>query len=306
MTRGVAIAAAAVWFASSVACAEDLAGDGQSFAVALSDNVEIKLVLIRAGAFTMGRQTAGSGLGTLLNWEASGPHVDEGPPRRVVLTSDFAIGRYKTTCDEYCQFLNSVDKPAQHIVLNKFARIEIKNGRYEAKPGCASSAVNTVPWAGADAYCQWLSQRVNRTVRLPTEAEWEYVARGSQGRRHPWGDGRRNVGAAAPSRRSSGCRSVDDFLGDETPVGVVGMADPEVGEWCSDYYGVVDRPDDLIDPQGPAKDELPVPSGSPLLAAYEGEDHVPRGRSSRTTNRAAGSEVRDSGIYGFRIVVDVP
>jgi len=48
-------------------------------------------------------------------------------------------------------------------------------------------AVGTSYWE-AEAFCRWLSAKLNRTIRLPTEAEWEWAARGAAGRRYPWGE----------------------------------------------------------------------------------------------------------------------
>ena len=46
-----------------------------------------------------------------------------------------------------------------------------------------------VTWHEAVAFCRWLAQKTNRTISLPTEEQWEYAAKGAQGRRYPWGDG---------------------------------------------------------------------------------------------------------------------
>ena len=56
------------------------------------------------------------------------------------------------------------------------------------RPGAERSPANNVRWLGAWLYCHWLGTKTGRAYRLPTEAEWEYVARGEEGRLWPWGN----------------------------------------------------------------------------------------------------------------------
>jgi formylglycine-generating enzyme required for sulfatase activity len=108
------------------------------------------------------------------------------------------------------------------------------------KPRAAHPVVN-ISWRDALAYCQWLNQRWQSevkglTLRLPTEAEWEKAARGTDGRTYPWGNdfdkttcntcegGERNttpVGAYSPQG--------------DSPYGAVDMVG-NVWEWCHSLY----------------------------------------------------------------------
>lgn len=99
--------------------------------------------------------------------------------------------------------------------------------------GNESHPVNCVDWNQARAYCQWtgLSEGARR---LPTEAEWEYAARGGDGRRYPWG-------GEAPSSerlcwsRSDGTCPVGGFSRGRSPFGLDDMAG-NVWEWVEDVY----------------------------------------------------------------------
>ncbi len=93
-----------------------------------------------------------------------------------------------------------------------------------------------IGWFEAAAYVKWLSNVSGENYRLPTEAEWEKAARGTDGRRYPWGnDFDKNL-----------CNSLEAGLGRTTPIGIFpgdkssfGCFDMggNVFEWCADWYG---------------------------------------------------------------------
>lgn len=249
---------------------------GQS--INIDETANIELIKINAGKFTMGQKkpSALSQLAAGMFWEMD-DNFDEYPVRKIEITKNFEIGKYKVTCEQFCKFLNSVANPESHVDLNAFARIEKVGSAFRPKEGLERNAVNVVHWGGAVAFCNWLSKKTSETVRLPTEAEWEYVARGPEDRTHPWGNHEISQWTSTTGR---GSIPVDAFPKNVTPHGVVGMVEMVLGEWCSDYYGVRYLPNDLIDPKGPSKEQLPIKSGSKLIATVDGEYHVLRGRVS--------------------------
>lgn len=278
-------------------CASVLrAGDPE---LRLADDCHIDVVRIPAGEFEMGRSSRGALLAAALSFGEQGDWATEGPIRKVTISNPFLIGKYKVTCEQFCLFLNSIDNPQLYVSINQFSHIEERDGVYRPKMGMESYAVNVVHWDGATAFCEWLSKNSGRKVRLPTEAEWEYVARGAAGRKLPWGAKEISAWGAIEGA------AVDAFPENSTPEGVIGLLDPVIGEWCSDFYGVRYNPKETIDPKGPTKEELPVKSDLSWLATVKGEYHVLRGRGMSTTSRALGHRVKDSGIYGFRVVVEV-
>jgi formylglycine-generating enzyme required for sulfatase activity len=280
----------------------------------IDDNTAIEAVYIQPETFLMGRDTKIERVLMFAHGPITG--IDEGPQRKVVITKGFYIARYKVTCDVFCKFLNSVEEPQRSasIVLNWFSRIEFKDGRYVPKAEAGNCAVNTVPWEGANKFCKWLSHKTGQTVRLPTEAEWELAARGPEAREFPWGhEELTERWTYDPNSKEEyphlwSAPPVDAFPSNTTPDSVVGMVDCAVGEWCSDYYGVRYLPDDTSDPKGPSIEELPVEPDVAFLASTKGTFHVLRGRGSsgRATVRQLGGRVGCEGIYGFRILVELP
>jgi formylglycine-generating enzyme required for sulfatase activity len=137
--------------------------------LAANDGPEIRR--IPAGPFLMGRD--------------DGP-ADERPQHRINLP-EFFIDRLPVTNSQFAQFLEAkgvrgtAAKPWYDSDDND-ARIHVRAGKWQADPGFETHPVIETSWFGAVAYCQWSGKR------LPTEAEWEKSARGTDGRKFPWGN----------------------------------------------------------------------------------------------------------------------
>ena len=111
--------------------------------------------------------------------------------------ADFRIGKYPVTNQQYAQFVAATGyQPPRHW-RGKTPPRELNN-----------HPVVNVTWYDARAYCAWLSKVRGEEVRLPTEAEWEKAARGTDGREFPWGaeadPNRANYGDTGIRRHQSG------------------------------------------------------------------------------------------------------
>jgi formylglycine-generating enzyme required for sulfatase activity len=169
------------------------------------------LVSIPCGAFVMGSREG--------NADAQPCEVQVG---------GFLIGRCEVTVAEFVEYLNengATNWPGS-------PQISALSGRYSARWFRSRDPVAFVSVSDAAACCRWLSEITGEAVRLPTEVEWEYAARGGIRRaRFPWGwgdpDGRACYGADAP-------RKVGSF--EPNPFGLYDMAG-NVFEWCGSAAG---------------------------------------------------------------------
>jgi formylglycine-generating enzyme required for sulfatase activity len=259
---------------------------------------DLTVIRVESGTFTMGRKLdrAGRLLGAL---GQQGRVSRAGHPlRRTTITRPFYLGRTKVTVGLYCRFLNDVDQADKYVHLGPWSVVERVEGTYRATVP-DDWPVATATWEGAAAFCAWLSARTGERFRLPTEAEWELAARGTEGREFPWGDEFRPGAsysrpyervdpsvAAKPSRLSP----VGSYPDNATPSGILDMFDC-VGEWCSDRYAAELDGSDTRDPKGPK----------------EGESRVLRGRGGPATFRDQADPGAALGrIYGFRVLMEAP
>lgn len=268
---------------------------GDPVVVKTESGLDIELIYIEAGEFRMGRNVSLTekllrGLGG-----TAGFNLHEGPAHQVEITKGFHIGKYKVTAEQYCEFLNAVapEHPdeKQLIVFNWFTPIvRLDSGQYVPRKDANRFPVKTIPWSGANQYCAWLKKSTGRPFRLPTEAEWEFAARGSEGRRYPWG----NKSSGKVDYR--GAHPVDAFPHNSTPEGVIGMVN-SVGEWVSDFYTPNHPRGKQVDPTGP--DEMGYWDRGGGAYGY-----VLRRSLHDCFERGPARDVRDAGIYGFRVVLE--
>jgi formylglycine-generating enzyme len=225
---------------------------------------EYGMVYIPAGPFIMGGRDEDS------------PR-NERPAHSVVLSAYF-IGQYPVTNLDFYEFVeNTGHKPPIHW----------SKGTYP--PDLGYHPVVNVTWRDAQEYAEW------RGARLPTEAEREKAARGTDERHYPWGNrfvdgercnGNNAIGATTP---------VNEFPYGRSPYGVWDMCG-NVYEWCADYYD---------------EDYYKVGPGANPKGPDGGQERVVRGGSFgetraalRVTHREGVKEVASRETIGFRIAMD--
>jgi formylglycine-generating enzyme required for sulfatase activity len=225
----------------------------------------MKQVFVPAGDFRMGTD------------EQS---IAKSRPQHIVTLDAFWIDQTEVSNAMYAQCLEAGACPHPGGAANPFF----------GKSEYADHPVVYVSWDAADAYCRWAGRR------LPTEAEWEKAARGTDGRTYPWGDDppdeRRanfdlNLGAPLP---------VDRYPLGASPYGALNMAG-NVREWVADWFSEsYYKHTPLINPHGPAQGEA---------RTLRGGSYLDDARELRIFNRF-GHEPFSPGINrGFRCASDV-
>ena len=204
-----------------------------------------EMMLVPAGEFLMGTSDVQLELflSTHPDWQRNWLS-NEQPPHRVFLDA-FYMDKTEVTNAEYKRFVDATGhQPPAHWVDG-----QIPAGQ-EDYP-----VVNVHKPDDAAAYAAWIGKR------LPTEAEWEKAARGTDGRVYPWGNSWDPTRANVLGSGRDGPAPVGSYPAGASPYGVLDMAG-NVWEWCVDYYAAdyyIGSP--LRNPQGPASGAYSVVRG---------------------------------------------
>jgi serine/threonine-protein kinase len=171
-------------------------------------------------------------------------------PMHFVSLDDFWIDKYEVTNEQFVRFLNEKGNQEEDGVSwvnveDEGSNIVYQGGQYRPRSGYEDHPVTYVSWYGAQSYCQWAGKG------LPTEAQWEKAARGTDGRIWPWGndwdEDKVNSKDAGPGHTTA----VGSYPDGASPYGCMDMAG-NAWEWVADryqwdyYQAVHDR-----NPQGP-------------------------------------------------------
>lgn len=276
-----------------------------------------EMVSIPAGSFEMGDHIG----------FVDPKHGGDETPIHTVRLDAFEMGVYPVTTEQYCEFLNSSkaefevrdggvylsgrdDLLFETRAMSPYSRIEWDGKTFSVLDGKEDHPIVCIRWEGAALYCNWLSKQKELPLcydtetwhcnfnksgyRLPTEAEWEYAARGglqNPYRNFPWGDD-------ADADKANWPESDNPFRsGPEpwtTPIGyykegvngyglfdMAGNVWELINDWYqSDYYAY----SPANNPPGPASGKL-MPDGKPYRGMRGGNWYNGENGHSRVSNR---------------------
>lgn len=226
------------------------------------------MVDIPAGPFMMGGQ----------------PHFYGTQPVHEVFVSGFSIGKYEVTVLQYmaCEADGSCTRPVKTFDDDGVFNYGGEDRDYHP--------INGVTWEQAREYCFWEGKR------LPTEAEWEKAARGTDQREYPWGDELPSCKRAVMYEEGPGCNTmITSRVGQKhmgaSPYGAHDMVG-NVAEWVQDwfdpnYYASSPK----RDPTGPVSGTERVTRGG---GYHTGPDYMPIGNRNSAKPEEANAEI------GFR------
>jgi formylglycine-generating enzyme required for sulfatase activity len=224
----------------------------------LGDGVKLELVLIPAGKFMMGSPECEHGR----NYDGS---IQQETVKAVTIGKPFYMGKYEVTQAQYEKIMG--ENPSKYR-------------------GESNLPVESVSWHKAVEFCQRVSQIVGKTVRLPTESEWEYACRAGTTTR--FYSGNSDIKLANTGWFSDNSNNKTHPVGRKTP-NAWGIYDMHgnVMEWCQDLVPASER---LSGWRVPAR----IVRGGGFL---HGPWHC------RSASRDYGEEDQDAPFLGFRVVI---
>ena len=243
---------------SSVASGSSLTGN--TISIPVKDGISIDMVRVEVGTFTMGATP-----------EMKNPDDDEKPAHQVTLTNDYYIGKYEVTQALWQAVMNS-------------------NPSYFKGDNLP---VEQVSWNDCQEFISKLNSITGKTFRLPTEAEWEYAARGgkkSRGYQYSGGNNLSDVAWYYKDNSDSKTHAVGSKQANE--LGIYDMSG-NVWEWCQDWKGFYSS-SSQVNPTG-------ANSGSHRV--IRGGSWIHAARNCRSSFRSNFTPDSRNDYLGFRLVL---
>lgn len=264
--RRVILAVVACTLTTGAGAAQTVTPLAKKLTLDLGGKVTLNLVLIPSGKFLMGSS------------KAVKDRFKEEDQHEVTISHSFYMGVAHVTVDQYAQFVKDT-------------------GRKHDEPAFKQAGdhpVVKVNWDDAQSYCKWLSKKTDKTVLLPTEAQWEYACRAGSKTRFSFGDRDATLGEYSWYVVNSAKMTHSVAKKKANPWGLYDMHG-NAWQWCSDWYGPYSVAD-KTDPVGPKEGTFRVARGGAWIA------EPPACRSAfrcpnRPNNRAP--------EFGFRVTVAV-
>lgn len=251
-----------------------------------------ELTRVDGGGFTMGNDKL--------------PATTNGLTPHKVMLSNFLIGKYEVTIDQFRQFVNDTRYFTTAEMQGKSAiykngnweTAEHVNWRYDINGKLLDTVIKNIPvvhvsWLDASKYCEWLSGRNHKRYRLPTEAEWEFAARGGNNSKNFIYSGSDTIGQVAWFQENSGNKIQGVGQKQANELGIYDMSG-NVMEWCNDAY---DEYYYLVSPT----DNPPGPDSGTTRVVRGGSWFIRDRKWFRNSFRAGYSQETSGGQLGFRI-----
>lgn len=253
------------------------------------DNLNPSMTLIKKGSFNMGSYYGDK---------------DEKPPHKVIINNNFKISIYEVTRGEFKKFIEE-----SHYITdaekgngckvwtnNKWVYTKGINWKTPNYPQKSIHPVVCVSWNDSMAYIKWINQKTKENYRLPTEAEWEYVAKAGTSTKWSFGNNKKELkkyaNIADKLTNYPWKEKWSDGYKYTAPVGSYkknkwGVYDMygNVWEWCQDNY---------------RKNYRKKPLNSKKV--FRGASFINFPKSTRSANRFADAPSSRYNVIGFRLV----
>jgi formylglycine-generating enzyme required for sulfatase activity len=242
--------------------------------------VKMEFIQIPAGEFLMGSDSEKDHLA---------PNYEQ-PQSRLKL-SQFYIGKYPVTNEQFATFLET-RLPVERLLASSSSY----------PPGREKHPAVEVTWHDAEAFCKWLATIMGCPVRLPSEAEWEKAARGTDGRQYPWGKEFLRGHSNCQEAGTGDTTEVDAFPKGVSPYGVFDMSG-NIWEWTLSLWGASQRKPDYGYPYHATDGRENLDSPDSVLRVVRGGSFRGDSSHARCTSRNGGYPNEKYDYIGFRVLI---